>query len=50
MHKPNLKFLVFILLGAIVMSCAQKEPVIKNYAPIEEVKGQLEKFKPVEID
>jgi hypothetical protein len=32
------------------MNCAKKEPVIKNYAAIEEVKTQVEKFKPVEID
>jgi hypothetical protein len=50
MRKPYLKILIAILLGAVVMNCAPKEPVIKGYTNIEEVKTQVARFKPVEID
>ncbi len=41
---------VLILSGVIAMSCQQREPIIKDYRDVAQVKSQLEKFTPVEID
>ena len=49
MQRHWMTFLLIILLGAIFMSCAKKEPVIKNYEDVNVVKEQVAKFTPVEI-
>lgn len=49
MQQNGLTFLLIILLGAICMSCAKKEAVIKNYEDMSLVKEQVAKFTPVEI-
>jgi hypothetical protein len=42
--------LVFILVsGALIMSCAKKKSVIKDYLSVDSVQTQIEKLAPVEI-
>ncbi len=43
-------FIVFILTGALSISCSRKESAVKNYAEIGHVKAQINKLVPVEID
>jgi len=38
-----------ILTGVMIMGCSKEESLIRNYAPIEQVRAQIDKLVPVEI-
>jgi len=42
-------FIFFLMAGAMIMSCAKKESVIKDYLSVDSVRTQIGKFAPVEI-
>ena len=42
-------FISLILTGVMIMGCSNEENLIKNYAPVEQVRAQIDKLVPVEI-
>jgi len=49
MQKCLKNFFILMLLGAIMIGCEKKEPLIQDYLDVNELKTRLAKFTPVEI-
>lgn len=45
----NKLFIQLILTGVMIMGCSNEENLIKNNAPVEQVRAQIDKLVPVEI-